>query len=287
MTLEKTMIIGGSGLLGSRLLDFVTGEDVIATYRSNPMHGDNMCQLDIASSSQVEKVFKEVVPTLVIHAAAYTDVDGCEKDRVKAHAVNAQGTENIARAARKHRAKLVYVSTDYVFDGLTGMYGESDKTNPISYYGLTKLQGEQFVRDICDDFIIARTSVLYGRGRRNFATWIIEGIRSGKTLRIANQYVSPTLNTDLVHQILALVEADATGIYHTAGADRISRVEFALEIAGRFGLDPNMIVACPPESMDWLAQRPRDSSLDVSKVSAIRRPLSVHEAVRELKEEIK
>lgn len=174
-----------------------------------------------------------------------------------------------------------------MFDGQKGMYKESDVTNPINHYGLTKLQGEQAVMGLCDNFIVARTSVLYGRGRKNFTTWIIDELKNRKELTIVtDQFVSPTLNTDLSHQILALIEADATGIYHTAGAERISRFDFAQKVAEEFDLDSGLIVPYASECMNWVAKRPMDSSLDISKVSRVRKPLKVHEAIKTLRGEM-
>jgi dTDP-4-dehydrorhamnose reductase len=267
--------------------EMLAGENVFVTYHSNPIVAKDSFQLDITDRSQVEKVFRDVSPGVIIHTAAFTNVDGCESQKEKARMVNAEGARNVAIEAKKYGAKLVYISTDYVFDGHKGMYKEGDVTNPINHYGLTKLQGEQAVVDVCDDFIIARTSVLYGRGRKNFTTWIIDELKNRKELTIVtDQFVSPTLNTDLSHQIIALIEADAAGIYHTAGAERISRFDFAQKVAEGFELDPDLIVPYASERMNWLAKRPMDSSLDVSKVSKVRKPLRVHEAIKTLRGEM-
>lgn len=284
---KKILIIGGSGLLGNRLFELMRNENVFATYNSNPIEKGNVLELDASKAAQVESVFRKVSPDVVIHTAAFTDVDGCEREKEKARVVNVNGTRNIVLESKRHDAKLVYISTDYVFDGQKGLYKEGDETNPINHYGLTKLQGEEVVKDGCDDFTIARTSVIYGTGRKNFATWIIEELTKGKELTIiTDQFVSPTLNTDLAHQILALIEADVTGVFHTAGAERVSRFEFARQIAEGFDLDPDLIVQIESRDLNWLAKRPKDSSLDVSKVSRTGKPLKVHNAIETLRGEM-
>ena len=123
---------------------------------------------------------KKIYPDIVIHAAAFTNVDDCEKNKDRAFAVNVQGTRNIADAVEKIGAKVVYISTDFVFDGKKGMYKEIDSTKPINYYGITKLNGERIVDKLLDDYIIARTSVLYGWNpfSQNFATWLINQLEN-------------------------------------------------------------------------------------------------------------
>ncbi len=269
------------------MFELMQEREVSATCNSNPLKKENVFQLSITDRTQIERVFRKVSPAVVIHTAAFTNVDGCEREREKAHLVNVEGTKNVALESKRHDAKLVYISTDYVFDGQKGLYKEDDETNPINVYGLTKLQGEEVVKDECDGFIITRTSVIYGTGRKNFATWIIEELTKGKELTIiTDQFVSPTLNTDLAHQILALISADVTGVFHTAGAERISRFEFARRIAEGFNLDPDLIVPIESKDLNWLAKRPKDSSLDVSKVSRTGKPLKIHNAIKTLKGEM-
>ena len=285
----KVLITGGSGLLGVKLWEILEENDyeVYASFHKNPIDGKNCFQMDITQKDDVFHALKKVSPDVVVHTAAYTNVDSCEKSRKKAFDVNVKGTENVANAIEKIDARLVYISTDYVFDGDSGFYKENDSTNPVNYYGLTKLEGEESVKKICSSFAIARTSVIYGSNKRNFATWVIDQLKRGEQVNIVtDQYVSPTLNIDLAEQLLGLIEEDARGVFHTAGGERISRYDFTMVVADVFGLDKNLIGPAKMEDMSWYAKRPVDSSLDVSKISEIKKPYILKEAVRLLKEDI-
>lgn len=216
-----------------------------------------------------------------------TNVDACELDPKATHAANAEGTGNLARAAAAAGARMLYVSTDYVFDGTRGNYRETDAVHPISEYGRSKLEGERLALQALPDVTIARTSVVYGPHKNNFVVWLIGELRAGRGVRIVeDQIVSPTLTKDLAEQILALVEADASGIYNTAGGSVLSRLEMAREIARVFGLDPAPITPIRSSDLTWKAQRPLNSSLDVSKIAKYKVPLRFDQALEHLKAEL-
>jgi dTDP-4-dehydrorhamnose reductase len=191
-------------------------------------------------------------------------------------------------AAKKIDAKVVYVSTDYVFDGAKGLYKEQDAVCPVNHYGVTKLKGEDVVRNLVDEWLIVRPSVIYGAGtKKNFVMWILENLQRQNTIRVVNdQYVSPTLNTDLSEQIVALLSKEVTGVVHTAGGERVDRFSFSQMVADVFGLDTSLIQGISMKEMTWVAKRPVDSSLDVSTVMRFKKPYKLKEAVNLLKEEI-
>jgi len=287
--LKKVLITGASGLLGRKLARALSEEyRVIPTHSTHPVNPDSM-RMDIVDGSEVVGVLSEVRPELILHAAAETNVDKCETNRELAWSVNAIGTRNIASACGKIGAKLVYVSTDYVFDGEKGHYSEEDKANPVNYYGVTKLEGERFVRELCGDYVIVRTSVLYGwhPNRLNFATWVIDSLKSGMRISVAeDHYNSPTLADNLAEAILKIVEADATGLYHIAGSERISRYDFAMKTAEVFGLDRSLVTPVKMEDLKiWVAKRPRDSSLSMYKARHELKAglLDVHEGLRQMR----
>ncbi len=267
--MERVLVTGASGLLGSRLVKaFSGGYEVIPTHNTHPIHPGSV-RMDIVDGDEVLKVLEGARPEWVVHSAAETNVDKCETSKGLAWSVNAEGTRNIASACGKIGAKLVYVSTDYVFDGEKGHYGEEDEANPVNYYGITKLEGERFVRELCEGFVIARTSVLYGwhPNKLNFATWVIDSLKSGKRISVVeDHYNSPTLADNLAETILEIVRAHATGMYHTAGSERMSRYDFAMKTAEVFGLDGSLVTPVKMEDLKvWVAKRPRDSSLSVDK----------------------
>jgi len=271
----------------AELINKTTSHVVFSAYNKHIIEGKNTIFLDITDEKMVRKTIKELTPDVIVHAAAFTNVDKCETEQKTAFEINANGTKNIATGAYDVHAKLVSISTDYVFDGEKGNYRENDKTNPVNYYGLTKLEGEKMVMHHCDNFVIARTSVVYGSHKKNFATWMIEELKQENPIHIVtDQWVSPTLNLDLAEQVLALIEKDKTGIFHTAGAERISRYDFALKLAEVFDFDYSLIRPATASNMNWIAKRPVDSSLDVTKISNIKKPYTVSEALKNLKEEL-
>jgi dTDP-4-dehydrorhamnose reductase len=173
-------------------------------------------------------------------------------------------------------AKLIYVSTDYVFDGGKGSYSEEDETDPVNYYGLTKLKGEESVKELCDGYAVARPCAVYGWHDRklNFTTWVIDSLRKGRHIPVVeDHYDSPTFADELA-EIIKMMIRKATGVYHTAGGERVNRYEFALRIAETFDLNRSLVSPVGmKEVKSWIAQRPRDSSLCMDK---LRRDMHFH-----------
>jgi len=287
--LKKVLITGASGLLGRKLVKVLSeGYEVIPTHNTHAVHPDSI-RMDIVDRNEVARVLSAVKPELVVHAAAETNVDKCETNRELAWSANAEGTRNIALACGKIGARLVYISTDYVFDGEKGLYAEKDEANPVNYYGVTKLEGERFVRELCEDCIIARTSVLYGwhPSRANFATWVIDSLRNGKRISVVeDQYNSPTLADHLAEMIQMILKVPGSEIYHTAGGERISRYSFALKIAEAFNLNKALILPAKVADLAWAAKRPRDSSLCIDKIRKEIRVgrLSLDDALRRMQQ---
>ena len=291
----RFLITGASGLYGSKLAELATrkGYVVFSGYsQDQPSHGVAL-KFDVSNREQVDGAFEKASPEVVVHAATLTDVDKCETNKELAWKINVDGTRNVAQAARKHQAFLVYVSTDYVFDGAKGLYKETDAPNPINYYGLTKLKAEELVASVVGEYCIARPSVIYGAspaaGKVNFVLWLLSKLRKNEQARIVtDQWISPTLNTSLADMTLEVAERKLTGIYHLSGVTRISRYEFTEKIAETFNLDPDLIVPSTSAEMAWAAKRPRDSSLDTSKAQQMLRnkPLQIHEALEQLKHEL-
>lgn len=291
----KILITGASGLLGSKLAKIAVknGHKVYSGYNKNrPMSGIP-AKFDISDEEAVNKEFEKIKPEAVVHAAALTDVDKCEIEKKFAWSVNVKGTENIAEATKEHEAFLVYISTDYVFDGDKGMYKENDECNPINHYGLTKLEGEKRIIELMDKWCIARPSVIYGSipaaGKVNFALWLLERLRKGERVDIViDQWVSPTLNTSLSEMLLETLEKMLTGIFHLAGATRVSRFEMCELIAETFELDVSPIEPVRMDEIPWETNRPRDSSLDISKARNIlhNKPLEINNALKEFRAEL-
>jgi len=217
------ILVTGSGLLGSDVIRVLRKEhEVTGTFSAHPKEG--AVRLDVTDRGATIETVGELRPEHVVHTAALTNVDYCEDHEEEAMAVNGQGTKNVADAARMAGARVVYVSTDFVFDGSKGMYREEDPVNPISVYAYSKLMGEYHVKEL-KGHVIARTSVVYGNARQNFVTWVRDSLAKGQAIKVVtDQYNSPTLSYDCALAIAALIKNGAEGTYHTAGGERISRV---------------------------------------------------------------
>lgn len=287
----RVFVTGGSGLLGSKVAEIALerGYEVYSGYNSHKPEFGEPVKFDLTNPDSVVRALESVKPDVIVHSAALTDVDKCEVEKDLAYKINVEGTKVVADMARKLGAFTIYVSTDYVFDGERGMYKEEDETNPVNYYGYTKLLGEK----ICQDFTVARPCVIYGAkpasGKVNFVLWLIEKLERGESVRIiTDQWITPTLNTNLAEMILECAERGLRGIFHLAGATRVSRYEFAVEVAREFGLDENLIEPSKMSEIKWVARRPRDSSLDTSKAQSVlkNKPYDLRRALKVLKDEL-
>jgi len=276
--------------LGSKVAEIAQarGDEIFSGYAHNLPEYGRAVKFDLLDENGISELVGKIEPEVIIHSAALTDVDRCEREKELAYQMNVEGTRAIATAAEKAGSFLIYISTDYVFDGNRGMYREDDRTNPVSYYGYSKLLGEKFCRGC-----IARTCVIYGSrpasGKVNFALWLLNSLKSGKPVGVVtDQFITPTLNTNLARMVLEAAERRLTGIYHLAGATRISRYDYALELAREFDLDESLILPSRMEDLMWAAKRPIDSSLDTSKARAelMEKPFPLNEALRTLRAEI-
>jgi dTDP-4-dehydrorhamnose reductase len=287
----RIFISGGSGLLGSKAAKIALeqGHEVFSGYAGNVPEFGERTRFDVTDIRSIPRLVDELAPDIVIHSAALTDVDRCETEKELAYRINVDGTRALAQAAEDAGSFLVYISTDYVFSGDRGVYRENDRPDPVNYYGYTKLLGEEFCRGC-----IARTCVIYGSrpssGKVNFALWLINMLGSGRQVHIVtDQYITPTLNTNLAKMVLEAAKKRLCGVYHMAGATRISRYDFAVKIAEAFELDQNLILPSRMGEMRWTARRPKDSSLDTSRASGILedKPQVLADALTALKNEVR
>jgi dTDP-4-dehydrorhamnose reductase len=208
----RVMIVGSLGMLGS---------DLMNAFGANPeVFGLDLPQLDITDANQCRKAAGDSRPEVIINSAALTDVDFCESDETKALRVNGYGAANLASAAAEAGALFVHYSTDYVFDGSKhGAYIESDPTAPLSAYGRSKLLAEELIPCCCQNYLIIRTSWLFGRNGKNFIRTILKIARERRSLNIVNdQRGCPTYTLDLAHQTVKMLEAGCRGIYHVTNS---------------------------------------------------------------------
>jgi len=290
----KFLVTGSAGLVGSQVVqDLVKSEhQVYSCYNySKPCHGTPI-HLELANDNKITEIIASIRPDVVIHLAAMTNVDLCEKEKELALKINAKATETLAKQAARHGSFFVYVSTDYVFDGEKGMKKESDMPSPIDYYGYSKYQGELAVQDMASSWCIARTSTPFGMHptRKSFPIFVAENLGAKKEISVVtDQYTSPTYVPNLSQMLIEISTRQIVGAIHLAGATRISRYDMAILVAEKVGLEKSLLKPTTINDMNWIAKRPRDSSLDVSKAAQIlkEKPLTVEEGLDRFMSEMK
>lgn len=255
----KVLVTGACGMLGSLVCEKLRDKHtVIAT--------DVLWQcemLDITDTSSVFDTINRVRPEMVIHCAAMTDVDGCERAPDTAHKINAIGTWNLACACASIDCPIAYVSTDYVFDGEKGEpYTEFDSPNPVSHYGASKLAGEEAIRELCPKHYVVRTSWLFSPRGKNFPLSILKAAEVRPELRVvADQIGSPTYANDLADFLIGLVGSPLYGTYHYTNAGHCSWFEFAQAILNAAGKSEVKITAITTEQWPTPTRRPKFSVL--------------------------
>ncbi len=260
----RIVLTGADGQLGLELQQVLTGHDLACL---------SWPSFDLLSP-RCEQQVGDACPEVVIHAAAYTDVDGAEREPDQAMAVNALGTERVARAAAARGARLVYISTDYVFDGRKREpYEEADRPNPLNAYGMSKLEGERRALSVCPGALVVRTAWLYGIGGKNFVTTIARLAGERSELRVvADQRGCPTYARDLAPTIAHLLEADVNGIVHVTGAGECTWHEFAAAIVSELGLSTTVTPITTAEA-NRPAPRPAYSVLSNRRLSGMGRSM--------------
>ncbi|MFQ6031879.1 MAG: dTDP-4-dehydrorhamnose reductase [Candidatus Zixiibacteriota bacterium] len=276
--MSKVLITGSNGLLGQKLVkDFSPHYKIIACDLSPesylPLSNLSYESLDITNPRQLGFQISFYHPEVIINAAAYTDVDGCEIHKDKAWATNVGGVKNLVDSCRKQKIKLIHLSTDYIFNGEEGPYTEEDPPAPVNFYGETKLQSEKLIKESGIDFLIIRTNVLYGFGKnvkRNFLLWLLDKLSKNEKIKIVtDQFNNPTLVDNLSSCILEMVKKDLSGIYHIAGSEYLSRYDFAIKVANKFDFDKNNILPTKTEHLQQKAKRPHRGGLKTEKAEKI------------------
>jgi dTDP-4-dehydrorhamnose reductase len=267
----KILVTGAAGLLGNKIVK-LHSEDytIIGAYNKNKPDFKNSVQLDILKKRQFS-IIEKIKPDIIIHTAGITNVDYCEDHREDAWKINVEGTKNIIDISKKIGSKIIFISTDYIFDGKNGPYQEEDEPNPINWYGKTKLEAEKLVESSNLEYIITRTTVLYGldKYKLNFVTWIINELKNGRKIRVVtDQYGTPTLADNMAEILLQLILKDKQGIYNVVGSDLINRYQFALEIEKFFNLTEGLIIPIKTDELNQKAPRPKKGGLKVNKIKS-------------------
>lgn len=267
---KKVVITGAGGFIGEPLFQRLADEfDVTGTYLSKEKPG--LLPLDITNADEVTGFFKKHRPDFVIHLAAITDVDLCERQPKFAQKVHVDGTQNIVDACHSFQPHLIYVSTEFVFDGKKGNYDENDAANPVNVYGKTKWQGEQIVSTLKHHCIV-RTATPYSANTqtKKFLGQVIEKLSQNQPVNAFSDLIrSPTMVENLVENFPRLLNQKTTGILNLAGDCRVSMFDAALQTARVFGFDKSLVRQTKSSDVKLDAFRPLDTSLDVSKAKKL------------------
>lgn len=266
------MVIGASGMVGEHITTTLNSleRNTIATYNKTAI--PLASYLDATNEKEVNKLIEGTNPQVVFMPAALTNVDYCEMHPEEAYNVNVNGVKNVVKASNSIDARLIYFSTDYIFDGENGPYDEEAPANPISIYGLQKLEAEHYIALFAKDYLIIRTTVVYGweRQGKNFIYRLVNSLSSGTPVKAPTDQVgSPTYANNLCQIAVHLSETTLSGVINVTGPNQISRYEFAKKAANIFHLDENLVVPVQTEALHQPAKRPKKAGLLTDKVNAI------------------
>lgn len=294
---KRILIIGSNGMLGQRLAEFYLSKDNVELMCSSSEENSfvpnvHYSQIDITKKNNVKELIIGFVPDVVINTAAYTNVDKSESERELAWKVNVTGVDNIALYCWTVDARLIHISTDYIFDGKNGPYTENDKPNPIGYYGRTKLASENSIISSGVRHSIIRTNVLYGPakyGRPDFVKWAVASLKEKKEIRIVTDQINnPTYIDDLVWGIDKISKTKKEGIFNLSGKELLSRFEFTLRIADFFSLNKDLVKPILTKELNQPAARPLKSGLIILKaeVELAFKPRTIDETLLLMKSEL-
>ena len=273
---HRVLITGGTGLLGVALQKLApTNTEGFSIYfpeRSLPEPLPFPIRAaDVTDRKQMRSIFEWAKPDVVIHTAAIGSVDFAEKNREQTRKVNVGGAEVVVELCRSFHSRIVYISSNAVFDGRTPFYSESDPVNPINYYGQLKVEAENIVKDGGIPWAIVRPILMYGWSypgeRDNPVVWWVRSLKEGKSIKVVdNVFNKPLPAWSCAEVVWKVIEQNRSGIYHAAGRDHVSLYEFALLTAEIFGLDASLIEPVPDSYFPEIAPRPRDTSFDTTKM---------------------
>lgn len=269
------LIFGGSGLVGSTLINYAKNEfDLHITHNEHPIKSNiPSSKIDFVSQThQLSDLIKQINPDYIVNTVAHPSIDFCEKNPDVAKKLHVDAVKEIAETSKDIDAKLISFSTDAVFDGEKNeKYSESDATNPISQYGKTKLEGEKIVLNTSKNNAVLRTTVIYGWNKKSrFTNWVIDTInKKQKVTAFIDQFNTPTLADDLAKVSIQIIKKNVAGLFHAVGDTCLSRYEFAIEIAEKFELDQENIIKSKPEEISQVGLRPKNGCLDNSKLENI------------------
>jgi dTDP-4-dehydrorhamnose reductase len=278
----KILITGANGLLGQHLSTRLAalGHNVVATGKGPsrlPLEehsGLTYAEMDFTNDSRVQQVMSAQKPDVVVHGGAMTQIDECEQNQDACFETNVQGTAQMVLAAEEYSSHFIFMSTDFVFDGMEGNYAEDDHLNPVSWYGFSKVQAESTVETSEIPWTIVRTCLVYGSPlagtRSNILSWVKESLEQEKPIKVvSDQLRTPTYVADLVNGLVSIIERKVEGVFHLAGKDRLSPYEMAVAAAQHLKLNEGLIEKVDASTFTQPAKRPPKTGLNISKAKTM------------------
>ncbi len=272
---KKILITGSNGLLGQKLvLALRNHHEILATSvgvcRMNNQNGFNYLNLDITNQRAVREIVSDFQPDAIINAAAMTNVDACEFNHELCDKINVHAVQYLADACAEVEARLVHISTDFIFDGEEGPYKEENQANPLCYYGLSKWKSEQILQKHSCDWVILRTIIVYGTSdnlsRQNIVLWAREALKKQEPFNVVDdQYRSPTLAEDLAQACVLALEKKALGVYNISGKDIMSIFEMVERMADFYKFDKSIINRISTKTLNQKAKRPPKTGFILEK----------------------
>jgi dTDP-4-dehydrorhamnose reductase len=273
----KILLTGANGFLGYYLTKQLLKENytVVATGKAESRfafstEGYIYEPMDFTDPFAVHDVFEKYQPEVVIHSGAISKPDECEKDQWQAYVTNVEGTVTMLTNAEAYKSFFIFLSTDFIFSGEKGMYTEEDEPGPVNYYGQTKLEAEEAIKEYSFDWSIVRTVLVYGSpqpgGKGNILSVVKEKLEKGEEYSVFNdQLRTPTHIDDLVNGIIAIINKQATGVYHLSGEEVLTPFDMACRLADHLGLNTSLIKKVTAGEFVQPAKRPAKTGFDISK----------------------
>lgn len=273
---KSLFITGATGFLGGHLISQASENwQVYATYRKKIKEFPliNWIELDLNDLQKIEQTLMSPKIDVLIHAAAIADLDRAEGNIDLTHRTNILATQKIAELCESQKIRLIFISTDMVFDGEKGNYSENDGVNPLNYYGITKQIAENFISKYCSNYVIARSALIYGfslTGSKTFSEIMLDRTKSGESVQLfTDQYRTPILVDNLAQALLELAASEYCGTMHLGGADRISRYDFGILFAKYFSISSNLLIPTQMKNFQFKAARPKDTSFKIDLAQKI------------------
>ncbi|MCD6566391.1 MAG: SDR family oxidoreductase [Bacteroidales bacterium] len=274
--MKKILVTGSNGLLGQKVIEILTGLKTVGAIATSlnvdkivDVKGYDFELLDLTNHVETGYIIRIHNPDIIINTAAMTQVDKCEEQKAECWKINVEALKNLVKCSNDVKAQLIHLSSDFVFDGTGGPYTENDIPNPLSYYGLSKWEGEKIIKDRADKWTIVRTILVYGVNRTtrsNIVLWVKNSLEAGKPIQVVNdQFRAPTLVDDLANACIEMGVREKTGIFHISGPEMMSIVDIAYKVAGYYKLDTSLITPISSAELNEIAQRPRSTGFVLDK----------------------